>query len=255
MILRSVLFNVAFYAWTIFMCLAHLPIVLGPGRWTVAAQRRWARHIVWLMDKLANITVEIRGREHLPEGAVIVAAKHQSTWDTLIYHLVLDDPAIVLKKELLYIPVYGWFGLKADMIAVDRKAGLSAMRQLIRSGEKARDKGRPILIFPEGTRTEPGTSRPYQPGVAGLYRELGVSVVPVAVNSGYFWPRRKFLRRPGRLVLEFLEPIAPGMERKAFTAELAVRIETASVRLLEEAMAGGEASPESRATAPKTAAE
>ncbi|HEX9569826.1 MAG TPA: lysophospholipid acyltransferase family protein, partial [Rhodospirillales bacterium] len=190
------------------------------------------------LERLAGIGYEVRGRERLPEPPCILAVKHQSAWDTLIWHLIADDPAIVMKRELLALPIYGAYCRKTEMIAVDRKAGASAMRAMLEAARAAAAAGRPIVIFPQGTRTAPGTptaAAPYLPGVSALYRGLGLPVVPVALNSGLFWPRRSFLRRPGRIVLEYLEPIPPGLPRAAFMAELEGRIETATRRLEVEA--------------------
>ncbi len=236
-VVRSIAFNVAFYVWTVLMVVLYIPALLLDRMVVVRGQCYWTMGINWLMRRLAGIDVEVRGRENLPPGAVIVAAKHQSAWDTAIWHQLLDDPAMVMKQELMYIPVYGWLARKTRMIAVDRKAGAKALRNLIRDARQARDDGRQITIFPEGTRSAPDSSNPYQPGVAALYADLGIPAVPVAVNSGLFWPRRSFLRRPGTIVLEFLEPIAPGMDRKAFMVELENRIETATRRLVAEARA------------------
>lgn len=234
---RASLFNLAFYVWSVFMVVLFAPALLLPWQVTVWGQRRWARGVNWLMRVLAGIRVEVRGREHLPVGACIVASKHQSAWDTLIWHDVLDDPAIVMKRELLFIPVYGWMCLKTRMIPVDRKAGTKALRLMAAHAEKAVAAGRPIVIFPQGTRTAPGAgaeSVPYQAGVSALYRAAQVPVVPVALNSGMFWPRRRLDRRPGTIVLEFLEPIPPGLPRKEFQRLLPDRIEPATRRLEQE---------------------
>jgi 1-acyl-sn-glycerol-3-phosphate acyltransferase len=146
-------------------------------------------------------------------------------------HMLLHDPAVVLKKELLNIPVYGWYTRKTQMIAVDRTGGAKALKDMVAAAQRAAGQGRPIFIFPEGTRTAPGTEADYQPGVAALYKRLDLPVVPVALNSGLFWPRRSFLRKPGTIVVEFLPPIAAGMDRKAFMNVLRERIETATRRL------------------------
>jgi 1-acyl-sn-glycerol-3-phosphate acyltransferase len=151
-------------------------------------------------------------------------------WDTLALYLVLNQPAIVLKRELLRIPFYGWFLAKAAAIAIDRGAGASALRKMSNAARRVLDDGRPILIFPEGTRKKPGAMPDYKPGVAGLYALLGVDCVPVALNSGVYWTG--FLKRPGTIVLEFLEPIGPGLKRDAFMAQLQKRIETATAALL-----------------------
>jgi 1-acyl-sn-glycerol-3-phosphate acyltransferase len=226
-LLRSLFINVAFYAWSVLMNVGCVWVLAGPPLWTVRAQRAWAQGVLLIL-RLGGIGIEVRGRHNLPAGACIVACKHQSAWDTIVWHALLDDPAIVMKKELLSIPFYGWYSVKARMIPVDRKAGASAMRAMLRAAQAAADLGRPIVIFPQGTRVAPGAAAPYQPGVAALYRGLNLPAVPVALNSGRFWPRRGFLRRPGTVVLEFLEPIPPGLARDAFMAALEARTEDAA---------------------------
>ncbi|MFP6727678.1 MAG: lysophospholipid acyltransferase family protein [Alphaproteobacteria bacterium] len=236
--IRSNLFNGLFYLWSVFMVLLFVPALLLPYQVTVWGQRQWARGVNFLMGLTVGIHVEYRGLEHRPEGAAIVAAKHQSVWDTLIWHIILDDPAIVLKRELLLIPIYGWLCRKTRMIAVNRKAGSKALRVMLEDAKSATALGRPIVIFPQGTRTSPGTSvedMPYLPGVSALYRSLDVPVVPVALNSGLFWPRRQLMRRPGTIVLEYLEPIPPGLRRKEFDALLQNRIENATSALESKA--------------------
>jgi len=151
--------------------------------------------------------------------------------------VVFADPAIVLKRELMMIPFYGWYLWKAGMIAIDRAAGASALKRMVASSEQVAGEGRAIVIFPEGTRTAPGVQHPYQPGVAALYRQLGLPLVPVAVNSGVFWGRRRFAKRPGRITIEILPPIPPGGDRRAVMAELESRIETATARLVARAEA------------------
>ena len=232
---RSLLFNLAFYLLTVAMALLGLPMLLLPERWAMAFGRSWAALVLKLLGWCVGLTHELRGAENRPQGPAIIALKHQSAWDTLAVPVIFGDPAIVLKKELMMIPFYGWYLWKAGMIAVDRKAGAAALRKLVAAGARAAALGRPIVIFPEGTRTAPGTHRPYQPGVAALYRQLDLPLVPVAVNSGLYWGRRQFLKRPGRIVMEILPAIAPGGERHAVMAELEERIEAATARLLAEA--------------------
>jgi len=239
-IIRSNLFNLLFYTWSVSMVIAFSPALLLPYQVTIWGQRQWARGVNFLMRLSAGIQVEYRGLEHRPQGGAIVAAKHQSAWDTLIWHVILDDPAMVMKKELLAIPIYGWMCWKTRMIAVDRKAGTKALRAMLDDGREAVGLGRPIVIFPQGTRTASGApvaDAPYQPGISALYRGLAVPVVPVALNSGLFWPRRQLLRRPGTIVLEFLEPIPPGLPRKEFDDLLKERIETATRALEAEGRA------------------
>jgi 1-acyl-sn-glycerol-3-phosphate acyltransferase len=161
--------------------------------------------------------------------------KHQSAWDTLILPVVLHDPAIVLKRELLWVPIYGWYAARAGSIAIDRGGRAAALRRMVARARASVAEGRPVVIFPEGTRTAPGRHLPYQPGVAALYQALGLPLVPAAVNSGLFWGRRSFLKRPGRITLAFLDPIPPGLPRRRLMPELESRIETATAALEREA--------------------
>ncbi len=232
--IRSHLFNIAFYLWSGFMALIMLPTLLLPRRVCVFFQHQWARGAMFLLRHIAGIGYEIRGRENLPDEQVLIASKHQSAWDTIIWHAVADDPAIVLKKELLYIPLYGWYALKAKMLPVDRAAHAKALRQMLRDARAIAATGRNIVIFPEGTRSSPDKPNPYLPGVAALYRELKLPVVPVAVNSGLYWPRRKIDKCPGTIVLQYLEPIPPGLPRREFMQILESRIEEATRALIAE---------------------
>jgi 1-acyl-sn-glycerol-3-phosphate acyltransferase len=183
------------------------------------------------------VTVGIRhrvvGRENLPAGPAIIACKHQSSWETMAFTGLFDDIAIVLKRELLFIPVVGWAMARAGNIAVARGNGASALRGLVKQAKAAIAEGQSIVIFPEGTRVAPGEQKPYQIGTAALYRQLGVPVVPMALNSGLFWGRRKFVKRPGMITLEILPPIPPGLSREAFMEALRERIEGATARLAE----------------------
>jgi len=233
--LRSLLFNAVFFVLTAVLGLAGLPVLLLPRRATVGFGRFWARAVLALLKAIVGLDGEIRGREHLPRGACIVAMKHQSAWDTLILPVVLDDPAVVLKRELLWIPLYGWYAARAGSIAIDRRAGAAALRPMLRAARRAAARGQPVVIFPEGTRTAPGRRLAYQPGVAALYQTLDLPLVPAAVNSGLFWGRRRFVKRPGRIALSFLEPIPPGLPRRAMMAELERRIETETAALEAEA--------------------
>lgn len=234
---RSALFQLCFHLWLLFIGIALLPAFLLSPRALYAGGRIWVDGILFLLRVLCGLTWEVRGRQHLPpHGGFLIASKHQSAWDTLIFPLLVREPAYVLKRELLLLPFFGWFMWRLRMVAVNRKGGAGAMRRMLAAARRiVGQERRPLVIYPEGTRTAPGRHRPYQPGVAALYGELGVPVVPVALNSGLFWPRQSFLRRPGRIVLEFLEPIPPGLPRREFLAELERRIEPASARLLAEA--------------------
>ncbi|MEM9441892.1 MAG: lysophospholipid acyltransferase family protein [Pseudomonadota bacterium] len=233
--IRSLLFNAAFWLWGLVMALVALPILLMPREAMVRHAERWERGIQALLTTLIGLDYQILGDEHRQSSQVIYAFKHQSAWDTITTHLLVDDPAIALKQELTKIPIFGACLLHAGMIKIDRGHGTKALRSLIAGGRKAIDRGSPVVIFPEGTRSPPGVKRPYHPGVAALYKQLSLPVVPVALNSGMFWGRRAFAKRPGTILVEFLEPIEPGLDRKIFMAELERRIETATEQLVERA--------------------
>lgn len=237
--LRSLLFNVLFFAWTTVMNVVCVPALALPQPVVLGAARLWIRGVLLLLAGICGLRHEVRGAENLPAGPCIVAAKHQSAWDTLIFILLLDKPSYVFKRELLWLPLFGWYVARSGCIPIDRAGGPVALRRMVRAARRAVDQGRTIVIFPEGTRVAPGARRPYHPGTAALYAQLGVPVVPVAVNSGLYWGRRSFLKRPGRIALEFLRPIAPGLTRAVFTRELEHRIETASECLAAEAQAPG----------------
>ncbi|EKE76845.1 lysophospholipid acyltransferase family protein [Oceanibaculum indicum] len=234
--LRSLLFNMAFFGWTAILCIGGVPLLAAPSGWIIAAQRFWARGVIGLLRLLAGTGYTVIGRENLPDGPFVIASKHQSAWDTIIFFLLLDRPAYVLKKELLAIPLYGWYAQRAGHIAVDRKAGAKALRTLLEDARRAIAHGMVPVIFPQGTRTAPGTHRPYQPGIAALYKGLDVPVVPVALNSGLFWGRRAFRKEPGTIRLEFLPAIPPGMDRPGFMAALEGAIEQATDRLSAEGL-------------------
>ncbi|MGK9165526.1 1-acyl-sn-glycerol-3-phosphate acyltransferase [Inquilinus limosus] len=240
-ILRSALFNLLFFGWTTLCCFALLPSMLLPHRTMMAWIFVWLRSVHWLEKTILGIDYRVVGRENLPDGACIVAAKHQSAWETLKLHLLLPDPAIVLKSELLKVPVWGKYLLKTGMIPVDRGAGSRAIRDMIEHAKVRAAEGRPIAIFPQGTRTAPGTWRPYRIGVGALYEGLGVPVVPMALNSGVFWRRRAFRKRPGTITVEFLPPIPPGLSRDEMMVRLEEELETASERLV--VAAGGPPTP------------
>lgn len=234
MMARSLLFVALFYLWSVFCSLLMTPLILGPRRLMFRAMTVWAAVMMVLLRAICGIRMEIRGREHIPTGAALVASKHQCMFDTMGPLTVFRDPAYVMKKELLRIPFYGWFCVAAGMIELDRQGGANALRKLIADARDRLKSPRQVVIFPEGTRTPPGVKAVYQPGVAGLYRELGLPCTPVATNSGAHWPPHGFLRKPGVIVYEFLEPIPPGLHRAAFMRELESRIETASSRLLAD---------------------
>lgn len=233
--LRSFAFNILFYIWTVFMAIAVTPTLILPRGVVVWAMETWAKGTMILLRLVCGTHIEVRGLEHKPSGACIVASKHMSMWDTIIAHCIVKDPAIVLKAELAQIPFYGWHARKARMIIVKRSDGSKALRKMVKDAEKRIAENRPLVIFPEGTRAAPRVKPDYKSGIGALYTNLHVPCYPVALNSGLFWGRRSFLRHPGTIVLEFLPPIEPGLKRRAFMSELENRIETATDKLLDEA--------------------
>lgn len=225
---RSALFMAWFLIVTAIMSIIFLPLLAAPRKWCVGMARAWAKATLWGLKTFAGIGMRVVG--HVPKGTVLVASKHMSMWDTLALYLLLDDPGIVLKRELLRIPFYGWYLWKNCAIAIDRGAGADALRSMTRAANTVLEEGRPILIFPEGTRKKPGAVPDYKPGVAGLYALLKIPCVPVALDSGLYW--RGFFKYPGDITVEFLAPIPPGLKRDAFMPLLQDRIETAIAALL-----------------------
>lgn len=230
--IRSLLFVALFYLWSALVAILCTPLLLGPAGWILRMFAVWGSGIVVLLKACCGIRVEVRGRAHIPQGAALVAPKHQCMFDVFAQFTWLPATCFVMKKELMWIPWFGWYAAKVGTIVVDREARSAALKKMVR---KARDRfadARQVVIFPEGTRGEPGAPGDYKPGIAALYRELDVPVHPVATNSGVHWPRRGFLRKPGTIVFEYLEPIPPGLKRAEFMRLLEERIETASARLL-----------------------
>ncbi|MCP4380208.1 MAG: 1-acyl-sn-glycerol-3-phosphate acyltransferase [Hyphomicrobiales bacterium] len=220
-----------------------VPFLLMGQKASIAYAQAWGRVSIFLARVLAGIRLEVRGQEHLPAGGSIVAAKHQSAMETFALLPSLTFPTFVVKRELVWIPLFGLYTIASGMILVRRGGGAAALRSLVERSRQEIVKQRPILIFPEGTRRPPGAPGKYHYGVARLYKSLDVPAVPVALNTGVFWPRRKFLRYPGTAVIEFLAPIQPGLDAKDFLDELETRIESASDRLLVEAAQAPDAPP------------
>ncbi|SDB25873.1 1-acyl-sn-glycerol-3-phosphate acyltransferase [Bauldia litoralis] len=237
-ILRSLVFNIAFYlVTTVMLIVGIVPFLLMPQRTGVAFAKLWGTVCTFLARVLGGIRLEVRGREHIPQGAAIVAAKHQSAYETFALIPTLAFPTFVIKRELRQIPLFGLYTTAAGMIHVERGGGSAALRALVARAREEIAKQREIIIFPEGTRRAPGAPPDYHFGVSFMYKALGVPVVPVALNSGLFWPRRKFLRYPGTIVIEYLPPIEPGLDTKDFAERLEKAVEEASDRLIAEAAA------------------
>lgn len=235
LLFRSLLFNIAFYLNLLVYMLVALPTLLMPRRMVLAAAKSWARTSLWLLRVICGTKVEFRGLEKLPKGAFLVAAKHQSAWETFALIPLFADPAFIIKRELMWLPIFGWYNWRAEMIPVDRGARAQALAKMTERTRVELARGRQIVIFPEGTRRAPGAEPKYKYGVAHLYAATGALCVPVALNSGLYWPRRSFRRLPGIVRVEILDPIATGLDKKAFMARLQKDIETATARLVKRA--------------------
>jgi 1-acyl-sn-glycerol-3-phosphate acyltransferase len=233
--LRSLAYNLLFYALLVFWILLAIPTFLMP-RWAILnIARYWARSSIWLMRVICNTRVEYLGLEKIPQGPLIAASKHQSMWETFALLQFFEQPLFILKRELMWIPFFGWYLKKSNMIGIDRSAGGRALLAMTRRAGEAVRRGRQLIIFPEGTRRPVGAPPDYKSGIAQIYVDCGVACIPVALNSGLFWPRRTFMRYPGTLVVEFLDPLPPGLPRREFIARVSAVIEEATNRLVETA--------------------
>jgi 1-acyl-sn-glycerol-3-phosphate acyltransferase len=232
-LLRSIVFNVLFYLNTVAYLIVALPTFFMPYRAIVAVAQSWGRTNLRLL-RIAGIGYEIRGIEKLPKGPLIVAAKHQSAWETFALLPLFENPFFIMKRELQWIPIFGWLTIKGRMVPVDRGAGSQALAAMVERARIELADSRQLIIFPEGTRRPPGAEPRYKYGVAHLYATEGVPCVPVALNSGLFWPRRSILRHPGTVIVEILDPIMPGLEKDEFFRRLQSELEAATSRLIEE---------------------
>jgi len=234
--LRSIAFSIAFPLWTGLCCIGLAFGPLLPRKGALQMALLWVRSVAWVERHVLGLHYRVIGRENLPaHGAFIVAAKHQSTFETMKLHLILNDPAIVLKKELLRIPIWGPYLRQTGMIPIDRGAGRKAVGDMLTASEKAKAEGRPIVIFPQGTRIPVGVKRSYKSGVVALYQELGLPILPLALNSGLFWPKSG-MKHGGTVTFSFLPPIEPGLEPESALSLLEQRLETETDRLVAAQM-------------------
>lgn len=233
-IVRSIVFNLLFYLNTLIYLVIALPTFFMPYRAIIAVARSWSRTNLMLLRVVAGLKYEVRGREKIPKGPILVASKHQSAWETFALVTVFDNPTFILKRELQWIPVFGWLTIKGRMVPIDRRAGARAISAMTERARIELADNRQLVIFPEGTRRPPGAEPRYKYGVAYLYAAEGVPCVPIALNSGLFWPRRSIHRVPGTVLVEICDPIPPGLDKDVFFARVQDEIETATARLIEE---------------------
>jgi 1-acyl-sn-glycerol-3-phosphate acyltransferase len=240
LLLRSLVYNLFFYLWTLLLMVVILPFLLWPtSRPILFIGLVWGVGNLWALRVICGTTYEFRGVENLPDGAILVAAKHQSAWETFAFFLHFRRPAYVYKRELAYVPLFGWLIWKANQIPVDRGKKGVALASITEGAKRAVARGHQVMIFPEGTRRAVDAPPDYKFGVTHLYSELGVPCQPVALNAGLFWRRRSIIRRPGKVLVEFLPPIPPGLPPDVFAERLEREIETATRRLIDEARAAG----------------
>jgi len=230
--LRSLVFNILFYVVFLFWSLIALPTFLMPRSAMLKVASWWAKTNILLMGAICNIKVEFRGVEKIPKGPLIVASKHQSMWETISLLHFFEAPFFVVKRELKFIPLFGLFLIKTNMVAIDRSAAGRALLAVMRRAAEEVRRGRQFVIFPEGTRRPVGAPPHYKAGVGLIYTECGVPCLPVALNSGLFWPRRTFMRYPGTLVVEFLDPLPAGLPRGEFLSRIETGIEDATNRIV-----------------------
>ncbi len=241
--LRSLLYALWFYGSIAVIGITWLPAAAFSRRAAVAAIRLWASAQRTALLMFCGIHTEFRGLERLPKGGCIIAMKHQSTYDTIAPFLFLDDPAFILKKELLRLPLFGLYAIRARMIPIDRDGGVKTLRMMMgRAAEEAKS-GRPLVIFPEGTRAEVDADTDLKSGVFAMYNQFGTPCVPVALNTGLVWKGSGFTRRPGKAVFEIQPAIEPGLPREDFMRRLYDELEPASKRLVAEGRAVQQGKP------------
>ena len=234
--LRSLVFNAMYIFWVTVPTIAFLWILLLPRRWFFVCIGGWQSFVGWMERNIIGLQSQIIGSENIPNGPCIIAAKHQSAWETLRLNVLFFDPAVVLKKELVRLPVWGWYAWRCGMIPVDRRGKAASLLRMMTAARQAKADGRKIVIFPQGTRVAPGVHKSYKSGVAALYTELNLPVVPMALNSGLFWQKGVFIKKPGLVTIEFLPPIPPGLPRAEMMRTLQDNLEAACDRLAETAV-------------------
>jgi 1-acyl-sn-glycerol-3-phosphate acyltransferase len=234
-VIRSAVFNVLFYMNLVAHLIVGLPTLVMTRHAVIALATSWARTNIWLLRVICRIDVVFTGCEKIPAGPLIVAAKHQSLLETFALIPLFDDPLFIVKRELMWIPLFGWYIWKADMIFVDRGARATALLAMTEAAGVEIRRGRQLIIFPEGTRRAAGVEPVYKFGVVHLYAAAGVPCVPVALNSGVAWPRRSFIRYPGTVSIEILDPIAPNLDKQTFFARMRDSIESVMARLIPPA--------------------
>ncbi|MFA7276009.1 MAG: lysophospholipid acyltransferase family protein [Pseudobdellovibrionaceae bacterium] len=236
--IRQILFNIAFYGFTALSCIVLSPLILLPRPQFIYFLNGYFKTVYLIEKYVLGLDFEVRGREHVPEGGCfLVAAKHYSAYETMKLHLLFNDPAIILKKELKYIPLWGWLAARAHMIFIDRSSRDLAVNSIVNGALRVKKEGRPIVIFPQGTRvslSDTPKEKAYKGGVIRMYEAAQIPIIPLAMNSGLFWGRNAFFKYPGKVIFEFLPPIPPGQNGQDVLKQLSTSLEDASQRLVAE---------------------
>lgn len=231
--IKSITFYFLLYVWTIFLGLICIPYLLLPKEKLYKPAYLWIKGIFFLLDKICNLTHTIEGIENVSNiNSKIVASKHQSTFETLLLFTIFPKAIFIHKRELFFIPIFGFYLKKISMISIDRSGKFKTLKKMIDESKFKVSKGYTLIIFPEGTRKKPGSVPDYKSGVAGIYKELNSDVIPVALNSGLFWPKNSFVIKPGKIIIEFLPIIEKGLDKKIFIKKLEETIENKTKSLI-----------------------
>ena len=234
LIFRSILFYLSLTIWTILMGFICLPFLVLPSKILKYPIKIWIKVIFILLEQICKIKHQIIDLENIPDDIVLVASKHQSIWDTIFFTAFFSDAAMVLKRTIILIPFYGLHAIKVKMIWLDRNGRSKALKKLIKQGENCKKQNRPIVIFPEGTRSKVGQKNVYKPGITALYKFLNIPCIPVALNSGIFWNTKGLKRNKGKIIVKFIKPIEPGLSRDEFEKKLENLIEIETNLLIKK---------------------
>ena len=232
MLIRSILFYILITLWTIFLGIICLPYLLLPSFYLRKPVNIWINGIFKLLSITCNITYEITGKENIPDVPVIVASKHQSAFETLALFLHIENSIFIHKKQLFYIPIFGQYLQKLNMISINRSEGIKAMRKILNQAKFKISSGFSIIIFPEGTRTKPGEQASYKSGFVGIYNEVNSKILPVAVNSGLYWPKHTFIKTSGKIIIKILKPIPSNLQKNELLKELETVIEEETNKII-----------------------
>ena len=231
MIIRSALFYLLIFMWTLCLGIISLPCLFSPRKYTRKLANIWISGILSLLRFICGITYEVKGRKNIPNHPVIVASKHQSAFQTFLIFKLNKNSVFIHKKELFFIPIFGLYLKKSNMISINRNEGPKALRKMLYEAKQKIESGSSIIIFPEGTRKKPGETTDYKTGIAGIYKETETEILPVALNSGYFWPKHPFIKSTGHIIINFLETIPSKLERSQLLKKIEITIETETNKL------------------------